>query len=314
MSSSYRTNTLMEVIQSISGLHPLKALWREQAVAFVPTMGALHAGHLALITHAKTIADKVVVSIFVNPLQFGPEEDLARYPRPLEQDLALCQEHGVDAVFVPEASELYPQGMQNLTHVLPPIQLTMAFCGLSRPGHFAGVSTVVLKLFNLLQPDSAVFGEKDAQQLAVIRQMVSDLNLPVQIISVPTVRESDGLALSSRNQYLKTASDRQQARLLSRLLIAVQSLYQQGLEVTENVLAYAQEQVLDETLYPDFELEYLAIVNNETFQPVEILDSQSRIIVAARVGNVRLIDNAMATQPLVLPTTPALPLTGEKTA
>ncbi len=290
----------MKVVETISDLRSIRKFWQTESVAFVPTMGALHSGHLSLINRAKSIATKVVVSIYVNPLQFGPHEDFTAYPRTKEQDLQLCEENGVDLVFYPDTQELHPEGFGAITHVIPPPHLTNQLCGLSRPGHFTGVATIVLKLFNLVTPDYAVFGEKDAQQLAIIQHMVQDLDIPVIIVPAPTAREFDGLAMSSRNRYLPSDCDRQQARLLSRLLMAVQELYRQGMETTDETLTLAKERVLDESLYPDFQLEYLAAVNDKTFQPVAILEDDSRILVAARIGNVRLIDNTLISEPIRL--------------
>lgn len=290
----------MKLVETIAGLKAVRQSWGSEPVAFVPTMGALHGGHLTLIEKAKTLAPHVVVSIYVNPLQFGPSEDFHRYPRTLEDDLALCKTYGVGLVFYPTLEELHPEGYENITHVIPPDYLVNQLCGLYRPGHFTGVATIVLKLLNIVEPDFAVFGEKDAQQLAVIEHMVQDLNIPVKIIPAPTARDSDGIAKSSRNQYLKTASDRQQARLLSRLLITVQELYQQGMCTTAETLALARDRVLDENLYPDFQLEYLSAVDSNTFRPVDILEDNTRIMVAARVGNVRLIDNTLLGDPIRL--------------
>jgi pantoate--beta-alanine ligase len=291
----------MKLAESIAELRTLRQAWQSETVGFVPTMGALHSGHLSLIEKAKAVSTKLVVSIYVNPLQFGPQEDFNLYPRSKERDLALCEQHGVDLVFYPRMEELHPAGFDLITHVVPPENLVNQLCGLSRPGHFTGVATIVLKLFNLVQPHYAVFGEKDAQQLAVIQHMVRDLDSPVHVVPAPTARELDGLAMSSRNQYLKSASDRHQARLLSRLLVTVQELYHQGIETVEEALELAKEKVLNESLYPDFSLEYLAAVNSETFMPAEILEDDTRIMVAARVGAVRLIDNALVSQPLVIP-------------
>jgi pantoate--beta-alanine ligase len=293
----------MKLIETVQDLRVLRQSWSSETIAFVPTMGALHSGHLSLIERAKDVGSKVIVSIYVNPIQFGPGEDYLHYPRTREEDLSLCEQHGVDAVFYPNVQTLHPQGYEAITHVVPPLALVNQLCGLSRPGHFTGVATIVLKLFQLVQPHYAVFGEKDAQQLAVIRHMVRDLDLPIELIPAPTARESDGLAKSSRNVYLKSASDRQQARLLSRLLMTTQTLYNQGLETTEDLLRLSQEQVLDEDLYPDFELEYFAAVDSESFMPIEILDDKTRILVAAKVRTVRLIDNALISDP-VLPTKP----------
>jgi pantoate--beta-alanine ligase len=290
----------MKLVESIADLRAARGEWGLEKVAFVPTMGALHEGHLSLIEKAKSMAPHVVVSIYVNPLQFGPNEDFDRYPRSLEQDLKLCKVHGVDLVFYPDLNELHPEGFDNITHVVPPSLLVNQLCGLTRPRFFTGVATIVLKLFGLVEPDYAIFGEKDAQQLAVVERMVYDLNLPVKIIPAPTAREYDALAKSSRNKYLQSSWERQQARLLSRLLMTVQELYQQGMLTTPETLALAKERVLDESLYPDFQLEYLAAVDSETFMPVEILEDNTRILVAAKVGHVRLIDNTLLGEPIRL--------------
>jgi pantoate--beta-alanine ligase len=252
-------------------------------VAYVPTMGALHQGHCSLIKLARTHCDVVVVSIFVNPLQFGPGEDYARYPRPLEDDLQICEADGVDIVFVPSVRDLYPAGRQvsvdagNLGSTLE---------GHSRPGHFNGVLTVVLKLFNIIRPHVAVFGEKDAQQLACIQRMVIDLNLAVEIVGAPIVREPDGLALSSRNIFL-TASERGVARSLSAALekAATQSSVPSARAAAYEVLDRAEAE-------PCFELDYATIVNPSTF--AEVPDDHVGIgtfVVAALVGGTRLIDN-----------------------
>jgi pantoate--beta-alanine ligase len=252
-------------------------------VAYVPTMGALHQGHCSLIKLARTHCDVVVVSIFVNPLQFGPGEDYARYPRPLEDDLQICEADGVDIVFVPSVRDLYPAGRQvsvdagNLGSTLE---------GHSRPGHFNGVLTVVLKLFNIIRPHVAVFGEKDAQQLACIQRMVIDLNLAVEIVGAPIVREPDGLALSSRNIFL-TASERGVARSLSAALekAATQSSVPSARAAAYEVLDRAESE-------PCFELDYATIVNPSTF--AEVPDDHVGIgifVVAALVGGTRLIDN-----------------------
>ncbi len=290
----------MDVVSSVSQLQTIRRVWRDETVVLVPTMGALHPGHLSLIEKAKTLGTKVVVSIFVNPLQFGPNEDFTRYPRPIQRDLKLCELYQVDAVFVPDSGELYPNGDARVTLVVPPERLTNRYCGASRTGHFTGVATVVMNLFNIVQPDIAVFGEKDAQQLAVIRRMVTDLNLPVQITAAPTIREVDGLAKSSRNAYLKEDWQRRQARLLSRLLVSAQELYQQGVETTAELLSMAKDAVLDDEFYPDFDLEYFDAVDAESFEPVEVINDNTRLLVAAKISDVRLIDNAMIADPIRL--------------
>ncbi len=205
----------MQIVESIAAFKQLRSSWEDQdlTVSLVPTMGALHAGHLSLLVPARE-ADRLVVSIFVNPTQFGPLEDLNRYPRPLEQDLSLLKERGVDAVFLPPASEIYPEGYSTFVTVEG---LSSRLCGISRPGHFRGVATVVLKLFNIVRPHRAVFGQKDAQQTIILSRMVRDLNLDVELIVQPIVREADGLALSSRNRYLNP-KERQAATILFRSL------------------------------------------------------------------------------------------------
>jgi pantoate--beta-alanine ligase len=254
-----------------------------QRLAFVPTMGALHDGHRSLIKLAKTLGDLVAVSIFVNPLQFGPGEDYARYPRPLEDDLRVCEQDGVDVVFVPSVTDLYPPGRQVRVDAGP---LGSVLEGHSRPGHFNGVLTVVLKLFNIIRPQVAIFGEKDAQQLACIQRMVADLNIPIEIVGAPIVREPDGLALSSRNVFL-TATERAVARSLSAALekAATQSSVPAARAAAYEVLDRAQAE-------PCFELDYASIVNSATF--TEVSDDHvgpATFAVAAWVGGTRLIDN-----------------------
>jgi pantoate--beta-alanine ligase len=253
------------------------------SVAYVPTMGALHDGHRSLIKLAKTRGEMVVVSIFVNPLQFGPGEDYARYPRPLEDDLQVCEADGVDIVLVPSVAELYPAGRQVTVDAGA---LGSVLEGHSRPGHFNGVLTVVLKLFNIIRPQAAIFGEKDAQQLACIQRLVTDLNLAVEIVGAPIVREPDGLALSSRNVFL-SASERAVARSLSA---ALEKAATQGSVRSARAAAY---EVLDRAeAEPCFELDYATIVNPATF--AEVPDDHvglATFVVAARVGGTRLIDN-----------------------
>ncbi len=285
----------MLLLETIAEYEGLRQQWQGKKVALVPTMGALHEGHQALIRQACQLADVVVVSIFVNPLQFGPKEDLAAYPRPLEKDLAICKTLGVDAVFHPSAAEMYPAGMAQVTTVIPPASLTERYCGAARPGHFVGVATVVLKLFNIIKPQIAIFGEKDAQQLAVIRKMVADLHLPVEIIGHPTVRAENGLALSSRNQYFKTDAEKQAALILSRILNRVQeglSANGKGLPA-EETLENASQSILKAWQDPSVlvQLQYLAAVNKDTFEPVTEITKGTRLLIAAYVNQVRLIDN-----------------------
>jgi len=252
-------------------------------LAFVPTMGALHEGHRSLIKLARSVGEVVAVSIFVNPLQFGPGEDYARYPRPLEDDLEVCEAEGVDVVLVPSVTDLYPPGRQV---TLDAGALGSGLEGQSRPGHFNGVLTVVLKLFNIIRPEMAIFGEKDAQQLACIQRMVADLNIPVKIVAAPIVREPDGLAISSRNVFL-TATERAVARSISA---ALEKAATQNSVPSARAAAY---EVLDRAeAEPCFELDYATIVNATTF--AEVPDDHvgpATFVVAARVGGTRLIDN-----------------------
>jgi pantoate--beta-alanine ligase len=252
-------------------------------LAFVPTMGALHEGHRSLIKLARSVGEVVAVSIFVNPLQFGPGEDYARYPRPLEDDLEVCEAEGVDVVLVPSVTDLYPPGRQVTLDAGP---LGSVLEGQSRPGHFNGVLTVVLKLFNIIRPQMAIFGEKDAQQLACIQRMVADLNIPVEIVAAPIVREPDGLAISSRNVFL-TATERAVARSISA---ALEKAATQNSVPSARAAAY---EVLDRAeAEPCFELDYATIVNATTF--AEVPDDHvgpATFVVAARVGGTRLIDN-----------------------
>ena len=211
-------------------LQPYKA--DNETIGLVPTMGALHAGHLSLIKTAKSMCDRVVVSVFVNPIQFGPNEDYTKYPRTLDEDYKLCTQNGVDAVFSPSPAEMYGEGFilsnNNLTYVCPPFNYTDKLCGKSRVGHFDGACTVVNKLFNIAQPDFAFFGEKDAQQLIIIKKMVKDLNIPVEIIGCPLIREESGLALSSRNKYLSDDGKRE-ALVLYKILQNIKKCYKQGI-------------------------------------------------------------------------------------
>ena len=253
-------------------------------VGFVPTMGYLHEGHLALVRRARAENPFVAVSIFVNPLQFGPGEDYDRYPRDEARDLAMLEAEGVDLVFLPTPEALYPEGFS--THVEVTGPLTERFEGAHRPGHFRGVTTVVAKLFHLFHPDRAYFGEKDFQQLAVIRRMVRDLNFPLEVVGVPTVREPDGLALSSRNVYL-TPEHRREAPKLYRALLAAREAARSGRSVAE---AEAAAKAILDTI-PDFALDYFAIVHPGTFASLEDWVPGARALVAGRFPEVRLIDN-----------------------
>ncbi len=254
-----------------------------QLIAFVPTMGALHAGHAELLRIARENADFVVASIFVNPLQFDRKEDLDRYPRTFDEDLLICAAHGVDLVFAPTASEFYPS--EPLTFVESPV-LSQHLCGAFRPGHFRGVATVVLKLFNAVQPHLACFGEKDAQQLAIIRRMVTDFNLPIRILPVATVREPDGLALSSRNKHL-SAEERAVAPVLARALNQALASLRAG----EPIGAARQAALRVLGAEPAIRVEYFEIVDPETLTPLEQPQKQVLIAGAIWLGRTRLIDN-----------------------
>lgn len=269
-------------------------------VGFVPTMGALHAGHLSLIQRARQDNDVVVVSIFVNPLQFAPTEDLAQYPRSLDQDQAQCAAAGVDILFVPTVETLY--GVANpdpaaLTQVILPTRMISGLCGRFRPGHFQGVATIVTKLISLVQPDLAYFGQKDAQQLAILKQVAADLNLPGELVGCPIVREPDGLAMSSRNQYL-TPTERQQATQLYRGLQAAQHVFQQG-ERSGSVLIDTVNRVLADE--PGIRPQYVELVHPKTMEPLDRVDTVGLLAIAAFVGSTRLIDNLMlrSRQPIV---------------
>ena len=252
------------------------------SVAVVMTMGALHEGHAQLMRHARELADHVLVTVFVNPLQFGEGEDFDRYPRTWDADLAICREEGVELVFAPEQAQIYPHGQPEVRVVAGTIGDRLE--GVHRPGHFDGVLTVVLKLMHLTRPDVAVYGEKDAQQLALIKQMVVDVDLPVTVVGAPTVREPDGLALSSRNRYLG-ADQRVVAVGLSRALRAGVAA---GADGPAAVLAAARE-CLTET--PEIDLDYLALVDDSTWTDADENSVHGRLLVAGRVGTTRLIDN-----------------------
>jgi pantoate--beta-alanine ligase len=262
-----------------------RALPVGQSLGFVPTMGALHDGHISLMKLAKNRAAVTIASIFVNPLQFGPNEDLAKYPRPIEKDLALLEAAGVDALFLPEVADLYPEGASTVVveeHVSGPM------CGAVRPGHFRGVTTVVLKLFNIVQPDLAVFGQKDAQQCAVIERMVRDLAVPVEIVRGPIVREADGLAMSSRNVYL-SPEHRAAAPLIHASLQAAKAAFEAG-QPDANTLATIGRAVLGQD--PRFTVQYWDIRDPQTLEAIDTVPAGGALFaVAAYLGATRLIDN-----------------------
>jgi len=257
-----------------------------QTVRLVATMGALHAGHLSLVRAARTDGGYVVVSIFVNPTQFGPGEDLRRYPRPIEQDLDACRREGVDVVFHPPLHEMYPDEPKTTIHVA---DLTDRMCGLYRAGHFDGVCTVVMKLLAIVQPDAAYFGEKDAQQLAVLRRMVADLNLPVRIRACPLVRDPDGLATSSRNAYLGK-KEREQALALSRAVLEAGGRVRAGERDASRLHRQVQEALeAADGVAP----QYVAVVDPDTLEPLQTIGEQVLVAAAAYVGETRLIDNVL---------------------
>ena len=275
----------MQIIEQIKQLHAQTEDWRKQGqrIGFVPTMGNLHAGHLALVKRAAEVSDRVVVSIFVNPLQFDQASDLAAYPRTLTQDLEKLKMLNVDVVFTPDEQQLYPNGRESITRVDVP-HLSEILEGAVRPGHFSGMTTVVAKLFHCVQPHVAIFGEKDFQQLLLVRHMVTDLDMPIEIIAQPTERETDGLAMSSRNSRL-TAAQRQQAASIYIVLNKVRQQLQQGESDYRSVEKQAENSLEKQGFKPD----YVAIRDVKTLS--ESTDREQVILVAAWLGDVRLIDN-----------------------
>jgi len=277
----------MRTVRTISEIRMALKTLREggHRIGFVPTMGFLHEGHASLIKQSTARCNSTVVSVFVNPTQFGPSEDLSRYPRDLDRDQNLCLKLGVDVLFLPEASELYPTGFSTFVEPGP---LSENLCGKFRPGHFRGVATVVAKLFNIVQPDLAFFGQKDLQQIAVIRRMIKDLNMPVDIIAVPTVREADGLAMSSRNSYL-SPEDRQRALCLHRGLTAASEAFQGGERRVSRLAEIARNHFegVDE-------IQYSQLVDAGTMEPLAgEVTRAAALCVAAVVGKTRLIDNVL---------------------
>ena len=273
----------MQIVRESKDLDSVRSEWGDFRVALVPTMGALHDGHLALVDRAKELAERVAVSIFVNPLQFNDKADLARYPRQEAADLAKLREAGCDLVWLPSPAELYPDGFATAISVAG---VSALWEGEHRPGHFDGVATVVAKLFVEVAPDIALFGEKDFQQLAVIRRMTADLGLGVEIIGVPTVRDDDGLALSSRNALL-SADERGRAVALPRALEAARNAIREGAEVAD-VLRTAKQSLIDAGF---LKIDYLALIDEGTLEPLDGFREPARLIVAATIGSIRLIDN-----------------------
>ncbi|HEX6536336.1 MAG TPA: pantoate--beta-alanine ligase [Gemmatimonadaceae bacterium] len=279
----------MQTIDRISALRSALAEPRRRGipVALVPTMGSLHEGHLRLVDEARRLAGVVVLSLFVNPMQFGPHEDFARYPRDPDGDARKAERRGVDILFAPAVDEMYPPGER--TVIVTPLALADRWEGAARPGHFTGVLTVVAKLFNIVQPQVAVFGQKDIQQATLIRAMARELDMPVKVVVAPTVRDADGLALSSRNVYL-TPESRRRALVLPRTLRSIASAFDAG-----QYDAVVLEQLGWETLAtePDVQVDYLAIVDPVKLEPVAVAEQGTIVAVAARVGGTRLIDNVI---------------------
>jgi pantoate--beta-alanine ligase len=273
----------MEIIETIAAFRRARA--RFERLGLVPTMGYLHEGHLSLVRQARADCGAVAVSIFVNPIQFSPREDLSRYPRDLERDLRLLSQEHVELVFAPSVAEMYPEGFSTVVDVQ---KVTETLEGAARPGHFQGVATVVCKLFNIAQPTRAYFGQKDAQQAVVVRKMVRDLDMPLDVVTVPTVREPDGLAMSSRNVYL-SPEERQAATVLYRALTAARERYISG-ERSASALRCAMRQVLEAE--PLARPEYISVADRQTLQELEELSADGALLsMAVRIGVTRLIDN-----------------------
>lgn len=276
----------MKICPTIAQVKSTLQSFQEKRLGFVPTMGALHEGHLSLIRAAKNQCDTVAVSIFVNPTQFGPKEDLAKYPRPFERDCQLLEKEGVNVLFAPTTDEMYPQGAVTWVGIEP---MSSKLCGRSRPGHFRGVATVVSKLFHIIEPQAAFFGQKDAAQAAIIRRMVRDLNFPVEIVVCPIVREPDGLAMSSRNAYL-SSDERKSALVLSRTLSEVQKSFDRGERSVAKLLQAGTEEVSRNSAV---RLDYFEAVNPDTLEAKSDINGPTLIAVAAFVGSTRLIDNVV---------------------
>jgi len=291
----------MKLLRSIAEMRSASREARAKgALGFVPTMGALHQGHLSLVRAARAQCSTVAASIFVNPTQFGPNEDFKRYPRDLEQDCKLLHAENVDLVFVPSAEEMYPAGPTTFVEVG---ELANKLCGRSRSGHFRGVATVVAKLFNIVAPDRAYFGQKDAAQVTIIRKLVRDLHFPVEIVACPIVRESDGLAMSSRNAYLDPAQ-RKQAVVLQHTLVRIQRLFQQGQRSVAQLTSAGQQML---TAEPALKLDYLEFVDQETLDPLSTAAPGTLVAVAGFFGSTRLIDNVILQQEAQLLETNPLP-------
>ena len=277
----------MEVITNPGQMQTLMLSLKKQGkkIGFVPTMGYLHEGHLSLIRCSKKENDITVVSIFVNPIQFGANEDFGRYPRDFERDKSLCEKENVDYIFYPSYEEMYPDGFQTYVEVA---ELSKGLCGDFRPGHFKGVSTVVAKLFNIVCPDNAYFGKKDFQQLKVIQRMVKDLNFPVNVVGCPVVREQDGLAMSSRNKYLSD-EERKSALYISKALFEAKRMFEDGI-TDPNLIKERVRQIISQAKHLK-EIQYAEIVDSNTLKPVDKVKKSDVLAVAVYIGNTRLIDN-----------------------
>jgi len=276
----------MKLIKTINEMHAFGTATRQSGkrLGLVPTMGALHDGHLSLVRAAREKSDAVAVSIFVNPTQFGPNEDFAKYPRNLESDSKMLEREYVDVIFAPSVNDMYPAGAITWVTVEG---MSDRLCGNSRPGHFRGVTTVVSKLFHIIEPDTAFFGQKDAAQVAIIRRMVRDLNMPIKIGVCPIIRESDGLALSSRNTYLNP-EDRKSALILHQSLLRAHTLFEGGEREAAKLIAAGKQEFGSE---PKARLDYFEIVDPDSLEPVTTISNRALIAVAAFIGNTRLIDN-----------------------
>ncbi len=286
----------MQLIQSVTALQRRLRDYADETIGLVPTMGALHAGHLSLIDRCRQECDVTVVSVFVNPLQFGPQEDFSRYPRTLDADCKQCEQAGVDIVFAPEVTELLGQDPTVARiQVIPPAALLTHLCGPFRPGHFEGVLTIVATLFHIAQPQRAYFGQKDAQQLILIQQMVRDLKFPIDVIPCSTVREPSGLALSSRNQYL-SSDERHQASILFKSLLRGKRHLLTGDCGVERILSAARDVL---KYAPEIQIQYLELVDLDTLQPITTLDPRGLLAIAAYIGDTRLIDNLILSRPIV---------------
>ena len=277
----------MDQANSISELRQYVQHWKDhkQSIAFIPTMGNLHQGHMSLIEKGQSLCDRSICSIFVNPMQFGPNDDFNHYPRTLDQDIALLESVGCDLVYMPTASELYPQGLENISQIIV-TDLTETYEGAHRPGHFTGVATIVAKLFNIVKPDVSVFGKKDYQQYCVIKKMTQDLNLDVDIIGQETSREPSGLATSSRNQYLNEEQKSQAGLIYATLQDASDNILK-----GEKNFALVEKQAIDRLNQAGFDTDYFNVCNADTLQPATTEDRKLVILVTTRLGDTRLLDN-----------------------